>query len=439
MKRSKRISRKLISSLLLCMLVFTLSAPTTVFAAGPIEPNRDASLTVSYKDGTTPISGTTFDIYKVADTDEYAKMTLTSQFSSYPIDTDGLDQKGWQELATTLNGYAKRDNLTVSKTAVIDGNGEFTVTLQPGLYLVIGERKTIGDYTYSPAPFMIFLPGSNTTDNAWDYNVAADVKYTKEDVPKVVARKVLKIWDDNGFEAQRPKSVTVQLLCDGKVYDTQELTAENLWRYTWNDLPEEHEWLVVEKELSGYYTKVSLEGITFTITNKYIVPLAGDDPPVVKKVVGDTPKSPATFTFVFKAENDANPMPEGSTGNTKEISITGSGYKEIGKITFTKPGVYSYTVYEKDSGVTGYTYDKTVYTITYTITEKDGKLLVSRKITESNGKEVDSPVFTNRYTEKPILPQTGVLWWPVPALLSAGILFCIMGILQRRLRRDERQ
>lgn len=435
MKRNKRISRKLISGLLLCMLVFTLVAPTTVFAAGPIEPNRDATLTVSFKDGTTPIAGTNFDIYKVADTNEYAKMTLTSQFSSYPVDIDGLDQKGWQELATTLNGYAKRDNLAVFKTAIIDGNGEFTVTLQPGLYLVVGERKVVGEHAYSPVPFMIFLPGSNTTDNTWDYNVAADVKYTEKEI---VTLKALKIWDDNGFEAQRPKSVTIQLLCDGKVYDTQELSEENLWRYTWKDLPEGHEWLVVEKELSGYYTKVSQEGITFTITNKYIVPLAVDDPPVVKKLVGDTPKSPATFTFVVKAENDTNPMPEGSTGNTKELNITGSGYKEIGKITFTEPGVYSYTVYEKDSGATGYTYDKTVYTITYTITEKDGELLVSRKITESNGKEVDSPVFTNRYTEKPILPQTGVLWWPVPILLCTGLLFCIIGAIKRRLRKNEK-
>jgi len=435
MKRNKRISRKLISGLLLCMLVFTLVAPTTVFAAGPIEPNRDASLTVYFKDGTTPIAGTNFDIYKVADTDEYAKMTLTSQFSSYPVDIDGLDQKGWQELATTLNGYAKRDNLAVFKTEIIDGNGEFTVTLQPGLYLVVGERKVVGEHAYSPVPFMIFLPGSNTTDNTWDYNVAADVKYTEKEI---VTLKALKIWDDNGFEAQRPKSVTVQLLCDGKVYDTQELSEENLWRYTWKDLPEGHEWLVVEKELSGYYTKVSQEGITFTITNKYIVPLAVDDPPVVKKLVGDTPKSPATFTFVFKAENDTNPMPEGSTGNTKELNITGSGYKEIGKITFAESGVYSYTIYEKDFGATGYTYDKTVYTITYTITEKDGELLVSRKITESNGKEVDAPVFTNRYTEKPILPQTGVLWWPVPTLFCTGLLFCIIGTIKRRLRKDEK-
>lgn len=435
MKRNKRICRKLISGLLLCILVFTLVAPTTVFAAGPIEPNRDATLTVSFKDGTTPIAGTNFDIYKVADTDEHAKMTLTSQFSSYPIETDGLDQKGWQELATTLNGYTKRDDLTVSKTAITDGNGGFTVTLQPGLYLVVGERKVVGEHAYSPVPFMIFLPGSNTTDNTWDYNVAADVKYTEKEI---VTLKALKIWDDNGFEAQRPKSVTVQLLCDGKVYDTQELSEENLWRYTWKDLPEGHEWLVVEKELSGYYTKVSQEGITFTITNKYIVPLAVDDPPVVKKLVGDTPKSPATFTFVFKAENDTNPMPEGSTGNIKELNITGSGYKEIGKITFTEPGVYSYTVYEKDSGATGYTYDKTVYTITYTITEEDGELLVSRKITESNGKEVDSPVFTNRYTEKPILPQTGVLWWPVPILLCTGLLFCIIGTIKRRLRKNEK-
>lgn len=437
MKRNKLISRKLISSLLLCVLVLTLAAPTAALAAGPIDPGRDVSLTVSYKDGTTPIVGTNFNIYRVADVDETADITLTGPFSSYPVNIEGLDQKGWQELAVTLNGYAKRDNLTAFTTAVIDANGEFSVTLQPGLYLIVGEKKTIGDYAYTPTAFIIFLPGSNTGDNTWDYEVAADVKYTKEEIPKVVTRKVLKIWDDNGFEAKRPESVTVQLLRDGEVYNTQLLTERNLWRYTWENLPEEYEWLVVEKELSGYYTKVSLEGITFTITNKYIVPLTVDDPPVVKKLIGDTPSSPETFIFVFKAEKDTDPMPEGSTGNTKEISIIGSGSKEIGKITFTEPGIYVYTITEKNTGATGYTYDHTVYTITYTITQENDKLAVSRKITETNGKEVDYPVFTNKYTAKPILPQTGVLWWPVPVLLSAGLLFCIMGILQRRLRKDE--
>lgn len=35
---------------------------------------------------------------------------------------------------------------------------------------------------------------------------------------------------------------------------------------------------------------------------------------------------------------------------------------------------------------------------------------------------------------KPGLPQTGQLWWPVPILLAAGILFIILGIIKRKDR-----
>lgn len=435
MRRNKRNRRGILSSLLLCMLVFTLAAPVTVFAAEPIDTGKDASLTVSYKDEGTPIVGTGFNIFRVADVDEFADMTLTAQFASYPVSVDGLDQNGWQALALTLDGYAKRDKLTAESSAVTDSEGTFTVTLKPGLFLVTGEQTVAGGYTYTPTPFMVFLPDSDEENNTWNYEVSAEVKFSKEELPEVVTRKVLKVWDDEGFEDMRPGSVTVELLRDGEVYDTEELNEANLWRFTWENLPAEHEWLVVEDELEGYYTKVSLDGITFTVTNKYIVPLTIDDPPVVKKVTGDTPASAETFTFVFTSKSDANPMPEGSTGLTKEVNIVGGGSKEIGKITFTKPGTYVYTVAEKDTGAKGYIYDKTVYTITYTITQETDKLVVDRRVTDENGNEADYPVFTNQY--KPPLPQTGVLWWPVPVLLSVGILFCILGTVKRRMRKDE--
>lgn len=437
MKQTKKFCDKLACTFLLCMAVLIFVVSVTSLAAEPIETDKDVDLTVLYKDDITSITGAEFSIYRVADVSESAHISLTGQFASYPIDTKGLDQKGWQELAITLDGYVKRDHLTPLTMEIVDTNGEFSVTMKPGLYLVLGEKKTIGDYSYSPTPFMIFLPDYSTLDNTWDYEVNAEVKYTKEELPKVVTRRVLKIWDDIGFEEERPDSVTVQLLRDGEVYDTQELTEKVQWSHTWENLPEEYEWLVVEKELNGYYTKVSLEGITFTVTNKYIVPLTVDDPPVVKKIIGDTPSSPETFTFVFKGEKDNNPMPEGSIGNTKEVNITGSGSKEIGKITFTRPGVYTYSLAEKDTGASGYTYDNTVYLLTYTITQQEGELFISREITGTNGTEVDYPVFVNRYSEEHDLPQTGVLWWPVPVLLSSGLLLCIIGIVKRRLRKND--
>ena len=39
---------------------------------------------------------------------------------------------------------------------------------------------------------------------------------------------------------------------------------------------------------------------------------------------------------------------------------------------------------------------------------------------------------------KPTLPQTGQLWWPVPVLIAAGLLFIVIGLLRRRGAADEK-
>ena len=36
------------------------------------------------------------------------------------------------------------------------------------------------------------------------------------------------------------------------------------------------------------------------------------------------------------------------------------------------------------------------------------------------------------------LPQTGQLWWPVPVLLSMGLLFILIGLIRRRGYKNEK-
>ena len=45
-------------------------------------------------------------------------------------------------------------------------------------------------------------------------------------------------------------------------------------------------------------------------------------------------------------ESRTHPMPEGSEGNTKILTLDGSGQLEIGRITFDRTGVYTYTLKE---------------------------------------------------------------------------------------------
>ena len=46
-------------------------------------------------------------------------------------------------------------------------------------------------------------------------------------------------------------------------------------------------------------------------------------------------------------------------------------------------------------------------------------------------------IMTNtRPSEPPKLPQTGMLWWPVPALVCGGLLLIVAGLVVRRRQGD---
>lgn len=86
----------------------------------------------------------------------------------------------------------------------------------------------------------------------------------------------------------------------------------------------------------------------------------------------------------------------------------------------------------------GYTYDQSVYTIVYTVTKSGDKVNVSSVTTKSDGSKAESIIFDNPYKNLGVnLPQTGVLWWPVPVLSFAGLLMILLGMIRRRGEEDE--
>ena len=76
----------------------------------------------------------------------------------------------------------------------------------------------------------------------------------------------------------------------------------------------------------------------------------------------------------------------------------GEGTLEFDKLTFDRAGVYTYTVTEQDGNLGGVTYDRTVHTVTITVTEdtKSHKLVAS--VAYSNGKASEKSIlFRNTY------------------------------------------
>ena len=119
-----------------------------------------------------------------------------------------------------------------------------------------------------------------------------------------------------------------------------------------------------------------------------------------KEVIG-WPYEDAQFEFSLNASNSANPMPEGSENGSITVTVTGEGEIRFGEMTFTEPGVYTYTVSEIKGDDFGYIYDKKVYEITYTVTDVDGVLEATRTVT-LDGEVIEETEFTNVYV--PIIP-----------------------------------
>ena len=152
-----------------------------------------------------------------------------------------------------------------------------------------------------------------------------------------------------------------------------------------------------------------------TITNTYAPRPTTHDPAVEKKIEGPKPSSPDTFSFVLKRTDASFPMPAGSDGDTKTITVEGAGSSEFGDIEFTLPGTYTYTITETKGGA-ACTYDGSSYALTYEVTDDgQGKLQAKRSMTKTVdgtttavdlGAQGDAAgsVFTNVYP-KPADPE----------------------------------
>lgn len=256
---------KCAAALILCL---TLLAGT-VLAAGPVEDAEPAELTLQYACEEIDVKDTLFRIYRIASRTEKDGAVMLAPFSGYGTEPGNDTAADLSELAYTLKGYVLRDNVEPDAEGTTDENGILVIEdLIPGLYLVVGESITGDDgYLYTPYPFIAALPEYDDEHDAWLTEATVHVKCERTEL--CTELRVLKVWDDKGFEAKRPESVKLDLLCDGEIFETVEIGPEENWRYCWKELPVGHEWLVTESE-PGVYTVTcgNVKG-TVTVTNKY--------------------------------------------------------------------------------------------------------------------------------------------------------------------------
>lgn len=402
MKKTNRIfgkpAVKVIGFLLIACF---LSVPA--FAMTTVDSKQPASLTVEYKSDGMLLENVVVDLFQVADIDAAGRYSVTEDFADYPVSLTQTSSAGWRALAETLAQYVRRDRIPLLERGTTDSRGRVTFQdLKVGLYLVCGHRYQDGDFTYIPEPILVSLPGRDASGN-WVYQVKINGKgESHQDSPEVVKVKVLKVWHDAGSEENRPASIEAQLLRNGVVYDTVSLSAKNNWRYTWSDLDPDDVWSVVEKTVpDGYVLLISKDGITYVLTNTYEPELSQVQVEKIWNHRGYEGKRPDDIQIQLLCDgvvydtvtlNDANgwkyvwtDLELGHAWKIKEVTALSHYKSEV-----RQNGAY-FTV-------------------------------INTYVVEDTGS----------------LPETGQLWWPIPVLLCAGMVFFVIGFLTKNKRgRDD--
>ena len=254
----------------ICCLILTVMAlllPVCVSAA-PLDTAAQTSLTLYYQKGEVVFPQLQVGVYRVAEALSDGSFKLIEPYASYPVKIDDItDQKQWQDVAQTLFSYIVAHGVTPDQVAKTDEQGVAAFTgLKTGLYYVqeVVAEHTDGDYVFNQ--FMIYLPTPHP-DGSYDYAVEAKPKCV-EFIPKA-QYTVTKLWQDTGNSQDRPKEVIVDIYQNGVLQETQVLSAENNWSYTWFVSGEDPGgWSVTEREVPEHY-KVTLRqnGNNFTLVN----------------------------------------------------------------------------------------------------------------------------------------------------------------------------
>lgn len=275
--------------LFFCLAIFvlypeTVNAVSTAKAKEAVDITKSCTLALTYSAEGISCANQEIRVYKAAELSSDFTYTLWGDFSEYAVDLKDIASGGrWEETAATLHAYVIADHIAPDWKQNTDDEGTVHFTdLSCGLYLVSAVRITAADRCYTFAPFLIAVPGVQE-DGAWCYDVSVKPKFTMEQYTHDdLVYKVVKTWRDTGYREKRPEHIQIDLYQNGEYVETQRLSSDNNWSYSWKTVDDGSTWTVAERNVpKGYTVAVSRTGNTFSVENSYldtvIPPHTGDD------------------------------------------------------------------------------------------------------------------------------------------------------------------
>lgn len=412
MSKSSKNSIRVLLTLLLCAVLMTSS----MFAlAVSIDRGSTGSITLQPTYGGNAVDGGRFELYRVAslaDNSTQLSYNLIEPFVS--AGTGDLAKCTTADLQRTAAGLlnALKGNADPDDVITLDrANGDTVTGLELGVYLVVQVGTPM--YYTAAAPFLIYLPMTNSEGDGWDYSVTAQPKmgYDPPTYPSYTSASVEKVWEDEN-NPDRPTSVTAVLYQNGNEIASVVLNAANNWRHTWNNLSTGYTYTITEDDVPEGYTLFEMEeGTHFVLTNTLddIVPLTRAI--AVDKVwVGDDENiRPGSISVTLK--RDGADYETVSLSNDNDWSHVWIGLSVESEWSITEnnvPAGYTSSVAITNDGNA------------FTITNSYG---TAPTPSPSPSPDID---IDDKKPPTSNAPQTGMLQWPIPVLSIFGTM-CIAG------------
>lgn len=278
--------KKRFSGLIFLLVLCWSVLPAKAEAVTPLDPERKCSMTLYYTQDATGFPNLEIQVYRVAEAFPNGTYDLILPFSDYPVNIYGItSQTEWKDVATTLTSYIAANGVKPDRTAKTAADGTVVFSgLETGLYLIQGVTAENDNGIYRFDDFMMYLPTPGEGGD-FDYDMEAKPKCSSF-IPKT-EYKIVKLWKDAGYSKERPKSVSIDILKDGSLYETVTLNSANNWSYSWKVSSDDTgKWTVAERDVSEEYkVTISEKSAVFTITNTRKAP------------AGQPPKTGDTFAF----------------------------------------------------------------------------------------------------------------------------------------------
>lgn len=267
MKKWKKI---IVATLLISMVQISFGPQNKTMAAPKINENAFVSADIFLGYDSENFSDKYIKIYKIADVKENGNAHLAGDFSKYNIDINNVNEASkWNDIAYTLESYIIADGINYDFQAKTNTDGRIKYEAKgAGLYLVMTDKIEKDGRIYEAAPQIIALPNLNDMDE-WIYNISIELK-VKEILPDHERNiyKIVKKWDDEGKEKERPDNISIKIYQNGRYKHTQKLSDENNWSYFLETENDGSVWTVIENNVPGKYNVLSSKSANIiTITN----------------------------------------------------------------------------------------------------------------------------------------------------------------------------